>query len=67
MIAARPKMVASRCGTIPRVQPSAAKRLARLPSARPVDTVKTTPVPGISTTTREVSRNSAVNMVKGFL
>src|SRR5687767_6983974 len=47
---------------MPSVQPKAAKMLARLPSARPVETVNTTPVPGMSTTMNEVTRKSGVIM-----
>jgi hypothetical protein len=49
------------------VQPTEAKKLARLPWAIPVDTVNTTPVPGINTTMNDVIRNSAVNMGMSLL
>lgn len=46
----------------PAVQPSAANTLARLPAMRPVDTVKITPVPGISTTIRQVMKKFMLSM-----
>ena len=55
-------MVARRCGTIPATPPSAAKTLARRPWMSPVDTEYTTPVPGTSTTTKDVTRNSRLSM-----
>jgi hypothetical protein len=45
---------------MPAVQPNAAKTLALRPRASPVETVNTTPVPGIRTTISEVIRNSTV-------
>ena len=62
MTAARPSTVASRCGTMPSVQPAEANRLARRPIVSPAETVKTTPVPGMSTTISEVTRNSRLGM-----
>ncbi|MNU00727.1 hypothetical protein D3C72_2439360 [compost metagenome] len=66
MTAARPRMVASRCGTIPSVQPSEASTPARRPCSSAVDTVKITPVPGMSTTMSEVMRNSRPIMSMPF-
>ncbi len=48
---------------MPAVQPSDAYTPARVPCSRPVDTVKTTPVPGMSTTISEVIKKSMVIMV----
>ena len=45
-------------GTMPAVQPTAAKTLARRPCVMPAEIVNTTPVPGIRTTMSEVMRNS---------
>ena len=45
-------------GTMPSVQPKAATMLARDPRERPAAMVKRTPVPGDTTTMREVIRNA---------
>jgi hypothetical protein len=63
----RPRIDASKCGMIPAVQPSAANTLARLPAVRPVDTVKITPVPGINTTIRQVTRKFRLSIWVDFL
>ena len=47
---------------MPAVHPSAANTLARRPCRIPVETVNTTPVPGIRTTMSEVTRNWTVIM-----
>ena len=60
--AASPITLASKWGMMPSVQPIAANTLARQPRNSPVETVNTTPVPGIRTTINEVSRNSVVIM-----
>ena len=49
---------------MPSVQPSAAYTLAMRLWVRPVETVNSTPVPGMSTTMSEVSRNSGVSMAR---
>ncbi|MNN95221.1 hypothetical protein D3C81_2139910 [compost metagenome] len=62
-IADSPRIEASKCGTIPAVQPSAVYRLARVPATRAVEMVRITPLPGISTTIREVMRKSRLGIV----
>src|SRR5918998_2097979 len=49
-------MAATMCGTMPTVQPMAATRLARRPRPSPAAMVNRAPVPGVTTTTRVVSR-----------
>ncbi len=61
-IADNPKILADKWGIIPAVQPIAAAMLARQPRKRPADTVYITPVPGIRTTTRDVIKNSVLNI-----
>jgi hypothetical protein len=53
-----PSMAASTWGTIPSVHPDAASTPRRQPPAIALDTVYSTPVPGTTATTSEVSRNS---------
>jgi hypothetical protein len=67
MTAARPSTVASKCGRMPSVQPTEAMKPARRPCTNPVETVKTTPVPGMRTTMSDVIKNSAVNMAMDLL
>jgi hypothetical protein len=62
-MADNPSMLADKCGIIPAVQPNAAAMLARQPRNRPVETVYKTPVPGIKTTTRDVIKNSVLNIL----
>lgn len=62
-MADNPKIHAKICGTIPSVHPKAAIILARHLRVSPVVIVYTAPVPGISTTTREVRRNSGLIIV----
>jgi hypothetical protein len=45
---------------MPAVQPTEANTLARRPWNRPVETVYTTPVPGVKTTINEVMRKLVV-------
>ena len=51
-------IAAAMCGTMPRVHPKAATVLARDPRERPAAIVKSTPVPGETTTINEVTRKS---------
>src|SRR5918997_1143185 len=51
-------MAATMWGTMPSVQPKAANNPRREPPPMELDTVYTTPVPGIRTTTSDVSKNS---------
>src|SRR5918995_4116172 len=56
--AASPVMAATRCGTIPSVQPSAAIKLARRPVEMAAATVYSTPGPGVTTITKVVNKNA---------
>ena len=66
-MADKPRMLVIRWGMIPMVQPKAAAIALRHLSARPVETVYITPVPGTRTTTRDVSQNSVLNISFPYL
>ena len=55
-------IVAAMWGTMPSVHPNAATTLARDPRERPAASVYRTPVPGDTTTTSAVIRNSMLTV-----
>lgn len=62
------RILSAKCGSIPKVQPIAAKTLCVLPYINPVDKVYSVPVPGIRTMINDVVKKvNDINFMPPFV